>query len=635
MNIREICKKNSDTFIKVALYLFSLIFMTVLVSFLNIPPVNDEVATLASPEYLLGNDWSETLYSIGGYYFKYGAGMIYLPLMLIFKNPYVLYKAMLILNCAINAFTPVIAYTIFKKHLGANRTASGLIALSTVVYPATVLFTMYTRADSLLLFLPWPITLILLELLKISFDIPNGDKKRLKRRRVILSLVLAALCIYSYAVHTRGIVILLAVVVSCLIAFLVLRVRFIAVIPFSLVCAGLLLVDKALSGFFYDRLYSYYGTSFSSVESYNFSALSDIFTAEGFKAFIKETLGTLFNVCVSSYGLVIIAVILGTVLLVRYLRNKREATPAWVLFTLFTLVLFVGTFMMSIIYFFPYVYDYYTGVSVIRSDWLVYGRYIACSSSGAVALGLYLLFRDTGRRAIVTKTLSLFIYAGVCAAFLKFCAPFMEGVSSVSRNFIQLCTFAQFQGEGLTTGIIGNISEALLWAALTGGAVFVILLVLSVVRKDKPFVKLITLCFIVASVIIAMVNYDKARLARDEKLYQWVSTPVEILLQNGDLSEYPIYVDDSAKDIKHYQYVCAKYTCCSSLTDSSGAEEMFIISRKKNFPRELYNDDYYILGAFDYEGAVHDILFVKGHELAGKLKDRGYEVSLYTGKLKK
>lgn len=634
MNIRDTYKKHSDTIIKVALYIASLAFLTVFASLLNIPPVNDEVATLASPMYLLGNDWSETLCSIGGYYFKYGAGMVYLPLMLIFKDPYVLYKSMLILNVAINAFIPVICYTIFKKHLNVTRAKALIISICAIVYPSTVLYTMYTRADSLLLFLPWPIILVMLELLKATYDMAGGNKKTLRRRRVLLSCLLAFLSVAAYAVHTRGIVIFLAVVVAAVICFIIFRSRFIAVIPFAAVSTVMFFVDKALSGFFYDRLYSYYGTSYSSVESYNFGALSKIFTGEGFKAFIKETIGTLFNVCVSSYGLVIIAVILGVILICRYFKHKSVASPGVILFTAFTLILFVGTFCMSIIYFFPYVLDYYTGVNIIRSDWLVYGRYIACSSPLAVILGIYLLIRDDEKRHVIVKCVSFLMYAALVFVFVKWCAPYMEGVSSVSRNFIQICTFVELPGIGLSTGIISNITEAMMMAGILGGTVFAILIALSMFKKGRISCIFITLCFIVASVILTIVNYDKVRISRDNRLVEWTQNSTDVLLDLDGFTDYPVYVDDTAKDIKHYQYVLSEYTCCSDLTDSASEDNLFIISKKKVFPKDMYNDDYYIIDGFDYDKPPHDILFVKGKELAGKLKESGLVLDRYTGKLK-
>ena len=50
--------------------------------------------------------------------------------------------------------------------------------------------------------------------------------------------------------------------------------------------------------------------------------------------------------------------------------------------------------------------------------------------------------------------------------------------------------------------------------------------------------------------------------------------------------------------------------------------------------KDFYDNDYYIFDDFDYANANKDIVYIKGKELAERLKDMGYSISEYKGKLK-
>ena len=62
---------------------------------LNIPPVLDEVGILANSAYVSGYDWTETTYTMGGFYYKYGISLLYAPFLKLIDDPYIVYKAIL------------------------------------------------------------------------------------------------------------------------------------------------------------------------------------------------------------------------------------------------------------------------------------------------------------------------------------------------------------------------------------------------------------------------------------------------------------------------------------------------------------------------------------------------------------
>ena len=628
----------NDIMIKLVLFAVTLGWGLIFALRLNVPPVVDEVGTVANTALLMGWDWSETAWAMGGSYFKYGFALLYWPLTLLIEDSYTLYKAMLALNMVFMALIPVFTYDIIHKYIGSDKAEGTMLALMTAVFPSTVLYMTYAKADVILIFLPFPILWLLLELgtLRTKGVEPALAKKN-KRRRVWLSIVLAVLTMYAYMSHTRGVVVVLAVVLAVLLIRIVCRIPTVAYIPFLLTSGLVFFVDMKAAAYFKNALYGVYGTAYSSAESYDFSTLKLIFTKAGIGPFAKLVAGTAFNSLVSSYGLIAIAIIGGIVLFVCYIQSKSAATVAEMIFIIFALLLFAGTFAMSCIYFFPYTYPYFTGVNARRSDWLVYGRYTACSAGPAVLLGLFLLVRRLKARGVLIKLLAVLAYAGVFVVFILKTAPHIEGVSSVMRNFIQLGTFFKLESYGITSTILNDPVSALFKAGLLGAGGGLLMIAISFISDDERRLKgaFITVVFTILSVTITCINYGKIRISRDEVLKSWIEQPCAVLEDVKDLAdEYPVLVDASAKSIKHYQFVCKEFTLGSSETKTAEAKNCFIIAKKKYFVKDFYDNDYYVFDDFDYANATKDIVYIKGHELAERLKGMGYPISEYTGKLK-
>ena len=628
----------ADVLLKLALFALTLGWGLLFALRLNVPPVMDEAGTVANTALLMGWDWSESVFAMGGSYFKYGFSLLYYPLALLIDDSYALYKAMLALNMVFLALIPVFVYDIMHRHIGSDKAESTMLAVMTAVFPSTVLYMTYAKADVILIFLPFPIMYLLLELGKLrTKGVEPAAAKKNKRRRVWLSILLAVLTIYAYMSHTRGAVIVLAVIFAVFFIRIICRIPTVEYISFILTSGALLFVDRKAAAYFKDAIYGVYGTAYSSAESYDFETLKLIFTKEGFSSFAKLIAGTAYNALVSSYGLVAIAMIGGLILIIRYIKSRSAANDAEIMLTIFTMMLFLGTFAMSCIYFFPYVHPYFTGENVRRSDWLVYGRYTACSAGLAVLLGILLLIRTMKAKGILTKLLSIAVYAGVFVAFILKTAPHIEGVSAVMRNFIQLCTFLQLNSYGITSTVMSEPVSALFKAGLLGAGAGLTFIALSVITDSERRLKtaFITVIFTILSVTLTLINYNKIRISRDVVLKSWIEQPCEVLEGVKELAgEYPVLVDASAKSIKHYQFVCKEFTLGSAMTKTAEAKNCFIIAKKKYFVEDFYDNDYYIFDDFDYSKATKDIVYIKGKELAERLKALGYPVSEYKGKLK-
>lgn len=588
---------------------------------LNVPPVLDEVGILANSAYMVGYDWSETVYTMGGYYYKYGISILYAPFLKLIDNPYAVYKSIMAFNMIIYSFIPVIAYRILKNHLGTARKQAVIMACISGLLPSCFLYQMYAKADSMLIFIPWLVLLILFEL--------DKTEKDNKTKRALLSILLAFTGVYAFAVHTRGIVVVIATVMTVLLARLINKKK-LANIPVYLASTIVFLAaDKLISNVFYDGVYGIYGTGHASAESFDFEYLKKIFSAEGMRSFLKLITGWLYDGINVSFGIILIGGICGILLILKRKNAKH------VIFSLFAVLNFLGSFGMGVIFFFPSANRYYIGEMISRSDRLIYDRYMATGYGPLILLGIYILFIRTDYCKKAVKFISGFIYAGVFAGFFIKCAGYLEGVTGCARYFIAMCPFLSVDG-GQTFDAFENIKQALLFAGIFDAAVFLLLMItVEIVKKEKIRTYIGGGIVIAASVFLIISCYCKIRISRDESLYRWTKEPAELLNELSDLAdEYPVLWDNSAKDIKHYRFLCKKYIVGSYCTDTSKADNCFIISKKNRFIKDYFNDDYYTFACFDYENTSKDMVYVKGEALKERLENMGYEMLRYTGRLK-
>ena len=630
---------------------------------LNIPPIIDEVGTLANSAYLVGYDWTQTTYTMGGFYYKYGMSLFYAPFLILFRDPYKVYKCLLSVNVIFYAFTPVIAYIIMKKHLKTERLQAGIFAAAASLLPSVFMFQTYAKSDAMLSFIPWVLILIMLELLAL----------RKGKKRIIFSILIALLSVYAYTVHTRGIVIVIATALTVLIVSLMLK-RFLVNLPAYIgSTAVFLVIDKFLTKIFYDGVYSIYGTSHGSTESFEFEYLEKIFTADGFSSLMKLTNGWLFDGLTVTCGMMGIAVFGGIAMLfvkrkkrrpvsekisneqagsksdqreenvaeiIKDLDDEKKVDESEKVFGVFSVLYLLGVFGMGLLFFFVPAYKYYMGIEVERSDRLIYERYIAAAFGPAVLYGFYLMFITAKRyvKAInIVKIITAIGFIATIVLFMENCVDYLIGISGNSRYFIGMSTFLEIDG-GTTSASFDNVDRALYIAGLMGLGLYLVMAGVSVIKCDrKAKILAVGQLMLTASIVIILVTFENARFTRDDTLVEYTEQPVKQIIKVQDLCpeamKYPIFLERSAKDIKHYQFQLKAWVVGSYCTAASKAENCFILAKKEHFVEDYYNDDYYIFDKFKYKKAQRDIVYVKGHELAQLLMDAGFELTKYEGEL--
>ncbi len=644
----------TDRFINLGLFFVTLAILGTLVLQLNVAPVLDEVGTLANTAFLTGMDWTECVRSMGNHYYKAGMPIFYLPFFLLFENPFVIYKLSLFVNEIFMSLIPVFAYTILRKHLLStadikNRTVwnervlPAAIALIVGFIPSVDLHSMYTKSDPMLIFLAWPIMLCIFEGLDAA-----EENRRVKS--ILISVLAGFLSVYAFFSHTRGVVVIIALVMTNACMHLFVRRKPFKWIPFAASLGVFLLLEKITTNYFVTHVIIY-GADHGTLESAGLGALKQLFSKAGILTMIKLVIGWFYNVFVASYGMIIIGLLVAIYFIFKALAYKkaygtREAIPyKETAAAAFSFLNFCGSFAMGALFFFRPVHEFFTGVEVSRGDRIIFGRYTVCTVGPLVMIALFYLLYRSDILGFKTKVITVAIYAVIFLLFVFYLSPWLDGVSVNSRYFISLTTFLEYPYRGGTSNPMENLCEALRWAGEIAGIVLLVILRLSVSLSDNESEKrrcvrisALAAVAIVYSLTIMSVNYYNNRLARDSFLYGRVKRNSALLNEiaaNTDIEErFPyVLVIDCAINIKNYQMASMEYSFGNYKTLAAKQDNCFIYARKDRFLEYYCDDDYYVFKKYNYNKNLQDIVYVKGHELAEALEAAGYKMKKYTGPL--
>lgn len=640
------------------LYFISLGFIGTLVLQLSVPPVLDEVGTMANAAFLAGYDWTECVYAMGSHNYKLGAALFYYPGFLLFKDPYAIYRSALFANAMIISLATPYAYAIVRKHLlptaqvaepdsVINRVIPALMAVVVSVLPSVCLHSMYAKSEPLLITIPWIIIWLILEGLDCS---ETGNS----RRKAILSVAVSFVSVYAYLTHTRGLVIVIALFITNLCMQLITRRKPFSWIPYISSTAVFIVLERLITGYMNRHIYLY-GLKHGTLESAGLGALRQLLTIAGIKSMLKLIIGWLYNVFVASYGMIIVGLLITLFFIFRAFAYKRsyggrDAIPCKeTAITAFSFLNFCGSFAMGALFFFRVVHEYFSSRTSGRGDRIVFGRYTVCTVGPLVLIAFFYMIYRTELVGRKTRIAGIAIYAAVFTLFITLVDPWLDGRSVNARYFISLNTFLSFPYNGGTTNICENTCEALRYAGELAGVIMLVVLgvfELIEVRRGTHKAAAVTesrqhrgICatLVVAalySVIILMINYNGTRLARDGFLLRRVEDVAEVLndiaLKTDIEEKYPyILVEETTLNFKHFQAALPEYRIGSYKTLAAKQDNMFILSEKEIYLEKYYEDDYYLIDAFDYEASIKGNVYIKGNELARDLMAAGYSITKY------
>lgn len=377
MKIRAIKNfiKNEKVLYWLAPYLGLLIFHLLSNNYNHLPyMVADEYIQLSYARYFAGINPIDIL---ANPFANFGYGLLISPIFVIFHNPAIIYKAILVFNAFLSSVLYLLLYYIIRQLFNVEKKAAFLISFVACLYPAIFVHANFAWPESAVLVSYSATVASLIYFLKNKSYVSAG----------ILSLVLG----FSYSVHLR----LLPVVILALLFIFILALlkkitwpRALIIILVTILLVILVaLVNKYLAGIIFSEVIHYSTVNLIK----NFFAQFII----NFKNIIVEASGQLFYIIISSFGLFVLA--LSFILSLLYKNTKLKFKKIFgedkYIILLFIFLSSLLIFLVSLL-----IYFYAADNDMLRPDHLFMGRYNEVFIPLYIAIALYSLYVSKSRK---------------------------------------------------------------------------------------------------------------------------------------------------------------------------------------------------------------------------------------------
>lgn len=273
------------------MFAFSVVTHSLLAMCMELPAVNpDEIGVASVAAFYSGRDWSALMGQIT-YYYGYVQAIFYAPLFMLFRNPYALYKACLVMNGVLISFIPMIAYHISGR-LGIKKVWQKLvISFCSGSYITYIAHSKFIWNETICSVLPW----VLLWVMFLAVDCKKAGQ------RCLYSAVAGVLCAVCYGAHSR----LLAVVIAFILTLLIVRIfmkRVILVLPvFFPVLAGSFVGEHFCRKLIQQLVWK--GNASGNTMESEIDRVLGLFEEGGFGRFLSALFGHLYTFMTSTAGI--------------------------------------------------------------------------------------------------------------------------------------------------------------------------------------------------------------------------------------------------------------------------------------------------------------------------------------------
>lgn len=596
-----------------------LLIYTVPCFFLNTPYFIDGVNTLSLDFFMQGYDWKNYLQA-DGYYYKYGLALIYLPIFFVIHNPSILYKTLLIVNGILSLSVPYFSLKICRKYFHMDMKISLAISGVIGILPFFVLNIKHTWAEVLLIILPW---ILLYLIMNIYDNIQTGNEKAF-RKNIFLSSLFSA---YAYMAHSRGIVILLTTII--VIGYIIISEKkyLKEFIFFLLVILGLCYLDLKINGWIRENIFPIgeFSQNSSIGSVFNKEMIGIIFSINGLKTIIRIFCGWIYNISVSSFGLVILGLIEIIFTMFSILKKRKVENKQYFIVITFIELFFIGAFILGALFFLKDIMYYYAEVNLRRSDKLLYGRYIEPSAMMLSFLGIYVLLNKLNK---YKRKISIILFGLVTLFFCYDIAERLNNVSTWTHNLVTINGFADLteMGRGFVT--VENYSAPLITIGVISLAIFSMLIIF----RNK--LKYNTICgiYIIIFLCIGFRGITNVLIPED-KYYMESTHPLSSLFEqiDGLPAEYKvIYLEDELIRCAYQFQFPDFYVVTQRDQNRYTIENMFIVSETSLDTLTLYLEEYYEIT--DCNTTSSWKIYVKGKQLNELLNQKGISTQKVTFK---
>lgn len=359
-----------------------LIFISIFVFLLNIIRIKemktvylatDEMGYIGIAAYVAGIDWTGVMKYIP--YYSYGYSIILYPLVKIFKQPESLYRSIIVLNAIFITLTVPLSYYFMKKiSVNINKYVLMATSVTIVLFSSNVVRAHSAMTEALLILCIWCLIYIFY----------NIDKDESIKNIICFTILL----FYTYTVHQRNIVLMIAAAIVITIMYYKKNINLKKYLSFI----GTLLLMFFIHGFIKNYVKENIFSNGILLEINDFSGqldkIVDLFTLKGFGSFLRTFLGHLLYLGSSTYFIGYIGLIYLVKKSCKYIKSifekdsieleqENSQNNNYSYLELFVVLSFIGMFFISCI----------SMIRAGRLDTVFYGRYIEIVVAPILAFG--------------------------------------------------------------------------------------------------------------------------------------------------------------------------------------------------------------------------------------------------------
>lgn len=353
-----------------------LVFNVIGLNQMLVPTIlHDEIGYWANAAYFAGYDWSD-ITSVFSYY-SYGIGLIFALFMRLTKDMVLVYKMIIGLNIILMFMMFMMSYKIcgilFKD---APRNVKVLASVISLCYPTYMMNIGIAWSEYYILFMIWVNLFLLIHLLQ-------------KQNVLWIILYGISLC-YIYMIHQRMVGVV--VVGICTITYLLLekKVSIKNYIFFIFTVGLVMIIHMYIKNDIMQNLWNIGETDEVSNANNGYSGRLRImiycFKNAGIESLFRSIIGKLYYLMTASGGIYVGSIIAGIHAIKRLLKQRTDfMSDLPVLYMhLITASLFIISSIVSM----------EDGVSVVRIDSLIYGRYIECVIGPLLMIGVMEFYQN-------------------------------------------------------------------------------------------------------------------------------------------------------------------------------------------------------------------------------------------------
>ena len=371
----------------------------------------NEFSAAALANMFTGGDWSGAM-SRSDYFYGFLQALLYVPAMLITKDPFVQYRIMVTVNAIVMSFVPVIVYSVSRMLGLEKRWQSVFAAVCCGGWMTYIVHSKFIWNETAAMFLPWLAFWLLL----------RADRAEKKSSKTALSILLALVAALSYCAHQRLFAMILALAVTVLIMRFMFKRRTVSTAVFFVSLAAFLAAATFANYLVQLELWDAADPSLlqNTAEGF-FARLPQMLENDGISRFITALFSQLFYFVAASWGLGALGISIFITIAAGYIstlrkKEKPNVTPRTVLM-IFTFLLTLFMLFISVCYRFG-AESFDTAQSTV-----LFGRYL----DGVIPFTVLfvLVFVHTGELTLIK------ISGGIIAAAAVYMGFFLTGRHTV------------------------------------------------------------------------------------------------------------------------------------------------------------------------------------------------------------